>query len=83
MLFAPHPSPLHLENVGIMDGVIQSTFYRSSMEYYRQVGPAELYFKNAMLYLTYTELSSIPKVSTVCIRVCPCVCMAVCKYVSM
>lgn len=46
---------------GVMDPVIHSDFYLASLEYYQAQGPAAAYFKNSLLYLTYTPLGSIPK----------------------
>lgn len=46
--------------MGIVDTTVQSHFYLASMEYYKANGPAASYFKNSLLYLTYTPLESIP-----------------------
>jgi 26S proteasome regulatory subunit N9 len=44
---------------GRMDPVVHAKFYETSMEYYKAKGSASLYFKNAILYLSYADLSNV------------------------
>jgi len=46
--------------MGIMDSSIHSKYYRAALEFYQKRGPATDFFKNSILYLTYTPLESIP-----------------------
>lgn len=46
--------------MGIVDASVQSRLYLASLEYFKVNGPAAEYFKNSLLYLTYTPLESIP-----------------------
>jgi 26S proteasome regulatory subunit N9 len=45
---------------GIMHASCQSAFFRGSFEYYKAKGDAVEYYKNCMLYLTYTDIGTIP-----------------------
>jgi 26S proteasome regulatory subunit N9 len=44
---------------GKMDPIIHAKFYETSMEYYKAKGVAALYFKNAILYLSYADLTHV------------------------
>lgn len=46
--------------MGIMEPSVQSHLYLASLEYYKAKGPPTEYFKQSLLYLTYTPLESIP-----------------------
>jgi len=45
--------------MAVMEPAIHSHFYLASLEYFQAVGPATDFYKNSLLYLTYTPLSSI------------------------
>lgn len=44
-----------------MSPVVHSAFYRAAAEYYKVVGPAADFFKNALQFLAYTSAESLPK----------------------
>jgi len=46
--------------MGIMDAVVHSHFYETSLQYNKAKGRSSEHFKNGLLYLTYTPLSRIP-----------------------
>lgn len=46
-------------SAGIMEAECHSALYRASMEYFKAKGVASEYYKNAVLYLTYTPLHTI------------------------
>jgi 26S proteasome regulatory subunit N9 len=41
------------------DPAVHSKFYQSASEYYKVNGPAETYYKNALMYLAYTPLDTL------------------------
>jgi len=45
--------------MGIMESVCHSQFYLAQLEFYKTKGSSGEYFKNSLLYLDYTPLSSI------------------------
>jgi len=47
--------------MGIMKALIHSHFYHASLLYAKSQGKHVEYYKNALLYLTYTPLTSIPQ----------------------
>jgi len=51
--------------VGIMESVCHSQFYLAQLEFYKAKGSSADYFKNSLLYLDYTPLSSISEAQQV------------------
>lgn len=45
---------------GVMDEVVHSSLYLAALDYHKVKGTASEFFRNALLYLTYTPLQAIP-----------------------
>ena len=43
-----------LPSSALVDSVVSASYYRVASEYFEVVGPAESYYKNALMYLAYT-----------------------------
>jgi 26S proteasome regulatory subunit N9 len=48
-----------LPSSALVDNIVSSSYYRAACEYYQVVGPAESYYKNALLYLAYTPMTEM------------------------
>jgi 26S proteasome regulatory subunit N9 len=43
----------------LVDSVVSASFYRVASEFYQAVGPAEKFYKHALMYLAYTPLATM------------------------
>ena len=48
-----------LPSSALTDSVVSASYYRVAAEYYQVVGPAESYYKNALMYLAYTPMEEM------------------------
>lgn len=46
---------------GVMEDVVHSALYLAALEFHKVKGTASDFFRNSLLYLTYTPLESLPK----------------------
>lgn len=44
---------------GVMDTCVHSAFYQLATEYYKEAGPPEAYYKNALMLLAYTPVETL------------------------
>ena len=48
-----------LPSAALVDSIVSASYYRAASEYYQVVGPAEAYYKNALMYLAYTPMTEM------------------------
>ncbi len=49
-----------LEGLVAADAIVYSSYYQAASEYHKVVGPPEAFYKNALMFLAYTPLESLP-----------------------
>jgi 26S proteasome regulatory subunit N9 len=49
-----------LEGLAGADAIVYSSYYKAASEYHKVVGPPEAFYKNALMFLAYTPLESLP-----------------------
>jgi 26S proteasome regulatory subunit N9 len=48
-----------LPSSDLVDSIVSASYYRAASEYFQVVGPAEEYYKNALMYLAYTPMGEM------------------------